>query len=192
MWQSQLFWAPAKRARQIRSLDWYTYEQWCRESTISHYQWSNTRNNTFRNERYLLRKILASSARNEVSVDIFWRAKEQQSYVCNLLSAYTRYWMQKGDIKQGYLRWQVVMFCWWIRLWGCQKGSTSFGLWLAKKLQNPITDPEFRASAKGTISYYGAGIRPVKGDWRNRSTNGFRFNPMLLVYLKPSISLSSM
>ena len=33
--------------------------------------------------------------------------------------------------------------------------STSFGLWLVEKLQNPITEPEFRASAKGTISYYG-------------------------------------
>ena len=39
--------------------------------------------------------------------------------------------------------------------------STSFGLWLVEKLQNLITDPEFRASAKGSISYYGAGIRPV-------------------------------
>jgi hypothetical protein len=46
---------------------------------------------------------------------------------------------------------------------GPKNGSTSFGLWLAEKLQNPITDPEFRASAKGTISYYGAGIRPVFG-----------------------------
>ena len=33
---------------------------------------------------------------------------------------------------------------------------------MVEKLQNPITEPEIRASAKGTISYYGAGIRPVK------------------------------
>ena len=32
---------------------------------------------------------------------------------------------------------------------------------MVEKLQNLITDPEFRASAKGSISYYGAGIRPV-------------------------------
>ena len=42
-----------------------------------------------------------------------------------------------------------------------KNGSTSFGLWLVEKLQNLITDPEFRASAKGSISYCGAGIRPV-------------------------------
>ena len=49
--------------------------------------------------------------------------------------------------------------------------STSFGLWLVEKLQNLITDPEFRASAKGTISYYGAGIRPVLWSLRCADSN---------------------
>ena len=49
--------------------------------------------------------------------------------------------------------------------------STSFGLWLVEKLQNLITDPEFRASAKGTISYYGAGIRPATYTKIARSKN---------------------
>ena len=50
--------------------------------------------------------------------------------------------------------------------------STSFGLWLVEKLQNLITDPEFRASAKGSISYYGAGIRPVNNN-NNNNSNSF-------------------
>ena len=61
-----------------------------------------------------------------------------------------------------------------------KNGSTRFGLWLAEKLQNPITDPEFRASAKVTISYYGAGIRPVfKTDIKKNYVLNLFFYPQL-------------
>ena len=99
---------------------------------------------------------------NQVKIKIFRRAKEQHSYVFNLLRPYTIHWMQKVTLRTGYLRWQDhdVLLNRKI-LWDETICSTSFGLWLVEKLQNLITDPEFRASAKGIISYYGAGIRPV-------------------------------
>ena len=49
VWQSQLIWAPAKRARQTRSMDSYTYEQWCGVSTIFTLSVIECENNTFGN-----------------------------------------------------------------------------------------------------------------------------------------------
>ena len=70
--------------------------------------------------------------------------------------------MQKVTLRTGTFADGIMMFCRIDKLRELKPiCSTSFGLWLVEKLQNLITDPEFRASAKGTISYYVAGIRPV-------------------------------
>ena len=76
--------------------------------------------------------------------------------------------MKKATLRKGTFADGIVMFCGLNQICDvAENGSTSFGLWLVEKLQNPITEPEIRASAKGTISYYGAGIRPVKSSKKN-------------------------
>ena len=161
MWQSQLFWAPAKRARQIRSLDWYTYEQWCGESTISHYQWSNTRNNTFRNARYRFRKISASICMKRSEHEHISKSQGAAELCIQLITSIYEVLNAKGTLPQGYLRWRVVMFCWWISFEICRNGSTSAGLWLVEKIHNLITEPETRASVKTKEILIVKGFRPV-------------------------------
>ena len=95
---------------------------------------------------------------------MFWRAKEQQSYVCNLLSAYTRYWMQKGDITQGYLRWKVVMF--WMNSFVMTDLQIVFSLervWLVIFHLNSDRNKVIRASVRTRNSTSGTNFRPEQG-----------------------------
>ena len=70
--------------------------------------------------------------------------------------------------------------------------STSFGLWLVEKLQNLITDPEFRASAKGSISYYGAGIRPVKKSKKKLITSMIGWKPIKFSKIPKNLKFSKL
>ena len=95
-------------------------------------------------------KYRRQSAWNEVSMNIFRRAKEQQSYVFNLLRAYTRYWMQKATFTQGYLRWWVVCYVDWIRSVRLQKMvRQALDCGWSKNYRTQLQNPNFEPAPKG-------------------------------------------
>ena len=115
-----------------------------------HHQWWNTRIIPSEMKDIYWEKYRHRPAWNQVNMDMFWRAKEQQSYVCNLLSAYTRYWMQKATFKKGYLRWRVVCSVDWIRFVRLQKMvRQTLDCGWSKNYRTQLQNPNFEPAPKG-------------------------------------------
>ena len=71
--------------------------------------------------------------------------------------------MQKATLRKGTFADGIVMFCGLNQFCEvAENGSTRFGLWLVEKLQNPITEPEIRASVKTKEIHIVKGFRPVE------------------------------
>ena len=76
-----------------------------------HHQWWNTGTIPSEMQDIYWEKYRHRPGWNQVGMNTFQRAKEQHSYVFNLLRPYTIYWMQKVTLRMGTFADGIMMFC---------------------------------------------------------------------------------
>ena len=106
-----------------------------------HHQWWNTRNNTFRNARYRLRKISASISIKQSEHKHVSKSQGAAELCVQLIMSIYEVLNAKGDITQGYLRWRDRDVLWIeLVLWGCRKWFDKLWIVVGRK----ITEPNYR------------------------------------------------